>query len=202
MLLYGAGGHAKVVIDCLLSNRMKNIVLFDDNESITDLNGIKVVGKYIKEYMPDEQLIISIGDNHIRYNVFKKIHHHFGYVFHPSALIAEKVNIGEGTVVFHNSVIQCDASVGRHCIINTSSIIEHDCRLDDFVHVSPNATINGDVALGFGTHIGASAVVIPGVKIGDWVTIGAGAVVINDVPDGAVVVGNPAKIIKYKDVIQ
>ena len=82
-------------------------------------------------------------------------------------------------------------------IINTAAIIEHDCNLEDFVHVSPSATLSGNVSVGTGTLIGTGAIVIPNIKIGNWCTIGAGAVIIDDVPDGATVIGNPAKIIKY-----
>jgi acetyltransferase EpsM len=75
--------------------------------------------------------------------------------------------------------------------------VEHECQLGDYVHISPNSALAGDVIVGEGSHIGIGAVVIPGVKIGKWVTIGAGAVVLEDIPDFAVVVGNPGKIIKY-----
>jgi sugar O-acyltransferase (sialic acid O-acetyltransferase NeuD family) len=93
--------------------------------------------------------------------------------------------------------INSGVNVGKHSIINTNSCIDHDCVLNDFVHVSPNAALAGSVTVGEGTHIGISACVIQGIKIGTWATIGAGAVVVDDVPDYAVVVGNPARIIKY-----
>ncbi|MFC0184902.1 DapH/DapD/GlmU-related protein [Pseudarcicella hirudinis] len=69
--------------------------------------------------------------------------------------------------------------------------------MEDFVHISPNACICGGVSIGEGTHIGAGAIVIQGISIGRWATIGAGAVIVKNVPDYAVVVGNPGKIIKY-----
>ena len=70
-------------------------------------------------------------------------------------------------------------------------------QLEDFVHIAPNTVITGNVNIGEGTQVGTGAAVIPGVKIGKWASIGAGAVIIEDVPDFAVVVGNPGKIIKY-----
>ena len=75
--------------------------------------------------------------------------------------------------------------------------MEHDVQIEDFVHISPGSVITGGIKIGEGTQVGAGATVIPGITIGKWVTIGAGAVVINDIPDFAVVVGNPAKIIKF-----
>ena len=71
--------------------------------------------------------------------------------------------------------------------------------MDDFVHVIPNAALAGGVQVGEGSHIGISAYVSPGKKIGKWVTVGAGTVIINDIPDYAVVVGNPGRIIKYNN---
>ena len=92
-------------------------------------------------------------------------------------------------------VVNSGTKIGKHCIINSAAVVEHDYVIDDFVHVSPNATLTGGVEVGEGTYIGAAAVVIPNITIGKWVTIGA--VIINDVPDYAVVVGNPGKIINY-----
>jgi sugar O-acyltransferase (sialic acid O-acetyltransferase NeuD family) len=106
--------------------------------------------------------------------------------------------VGEGTVVFHNSVIQAGSVIGKHCIINTAASIDHDCKLEDFVHISPNATLSGNVKVGEGSHIGAGATIIQGITIGKWCTVGAGAVVIKDVPDYATVVGVPARVIKLK----
>ena len=93
-------------------------------------------------------------------------------------------------------VVNADVTIGKHCILNSGSIIEHDCVLSDYVHISPNASLAGNVSVGEGTQIGIGASVIQGITIGKWVTIGAGAVIIEDVPDFAVVVGNPGRVIK------
>ena len=85
------------------------------------------------------------------------------------------------------------------CIINSGAVVEHDVRLGDFVHIAPNAVLTGNVTIDEGTQVGTGASVIPGIKIGKWASIGAGAVIIEDVPDFAVLVGNPGKIIKYLD---
>jgi acetyltransferase EpsM len=198
MLLYGASGHAKVVIDCLLANGLPVYGIFDDNPALASLLSFPVTGAYKTDYMPLEELIISIGNNRIRQKVAQTIGHAYGKVIHPTALLSTFASVGEGTVVFHNSVIQAGAAIGRHCIINTSASIDHDCALADFVHVSPNATLSGNVRVGEGTHIGAGATIIQGVTIGKWCTIGAGAVVIRNVPDNATAVGVPARVIKRK----
>jgi sugar O-acyltransferase (sialic acid O-acetyltransferase NeuD family) len=201
MLLYGGSGHAKVIIDCLLANGMAVHGIFDDNPALTSLLNLTVIGSYDHTYMPSEQLIISIGQNHIRQKVAQSISHIFGKAIHPSALLSTFATVGEGSVLIHQSVVQAGTVIGRHCIINTSASIDHDCIIEDFVHISPNATLSGNVRVGEGTHIGAGATIIQGITVGKWCTVGAGAVVIRDVPDYATVVGVPARVIKVKPVL-
>jgi len=195
MILYGGSGHAKVVLDCLTAQGVVVKGIFDDNPDIKLFRNVPVLGVYAADILPDEVLIISIGNNHIRKDIATRVQHTFGAVVHPSAEVSPSVQqMGHGTVVFHRAVVQADARIGSHCIINTAANVDHDCVLGGFVHISPNATLCGNVKVGEGTHIGASATVIPGVTIGKWCVIGAGAVVTNDVPDFSVAVGVPARV--------
>jgi acetyltransferase EpsM len=98
----------------------------------------------------------------------------------------------------HGAVIQSSSQIGKHVIVNSSSLIDHDCVVGDYAHVAPKTALCGLVSVGEGTLIGVGTVVIPGIKIGKWCVIGAGSVVVKDIPDYAVAVGNPAKVIKYK----
>ena len=198
MNLYGASGHAKVIIDIIRSLSLEVDHILDDNPEVKFLNGQKV-SHTLTEDIGKGETIISIGNNAIR----KKIAEKFSGKIHPAvahsaAVISSSAKLGKGSVVMANASVNSATSIGEHCIINTGATVEHDCQLNDFVHISPNAALAGDVKVGEGTHIGIGAVVIPGIKIGKWVTVGAGAVVINDIPDGVVVVGNPARIIKKK----
>jgi len=196
MILYGASGHAKVIIDCVFANKAVIKGIFDDNPELKFLNDVKVIGAYQHDQLPNEKIIISIGDNLTRKEVSQKVKHTFGKVIHPSAIISEFAQIDDGTVIFHRSIVQSGCSVGKHCILNTMSSIDHDCVLEDFVHISPNAVLCGNVKVGEGTLIGAGASVIPGIHIGKWCVIGAGAAIIDDVPDNAVVVGVPGRIVQ------
>ncbi|MCB9211121.1 MAG: acetyltransferase [Ignavibacteriales bacterium] len=196
MLLYGASGHAKVVIDCLESQNINITAIFDDDLNKKALLSYDVIGKYSEHLFPDDEIIISIGDNGIRKKVSEVIKHKFGNARHISASVSKNVNIGLGTVIFHKSILQSSVQVGKHVIINTAASIDHDCIIEDFVHISPNATLCGNVSVGEGTHIGAGAVIIPNIKIGKWAMVGAGSIVTKDVPDYSVVVGNPARKIK------
>ncbi len=170
--------------------------IFDDNPDLKELLGVPVLGPYYPGSLPEESLIIAIGNNCIRHRIAATVRHGFGTAIHPSALLSRYATLGEGSVVFGYAVVQAGATVGKHCIINTAAVVEHDCRLGDFVHISPNAALSGNVEVGEGTHIGTGASVIPGVRIGKWCVIGAGAVVIRDVPEYSVAVGVPASVIK------
>jgi sugar O-acyltransferase (sialic acid O-acetyltransferase NeuD family) len=105
--------------------------------------------------------------------------------------------MGIGNMFLQGTIIQAQARIGNHVIINTGARVDHDCILDDYVHAAPGVILCGCVTIGEGAFIGAGSVIIPGKRIGAWATVGAGSVVINDIPDFAVAVGNPAKIIKY-----
>lgn len=193
MFLYGAGGHAKVIMDIVKAQGDSVEALVDDNPDVTDVMGVKVMHGVWDGISP---LIISIGNNRIRKLVSEKVHAVFGRAVHPSAVVSDSAVIGEGSVVMQGAIVQSCASIGRHCIVNTGASVDHECVLEDFVHVSPHCTLCGNVQVGEGTWIGAGSVVIPGVKIGRWCVIGAGSVVVNDIPDGVLALGNKCRIVR------
>lgn len=201
MLLYGASGHGKVIIDCFESQGFEIIGIFDDDPNKVELLNYQVIGKYNFELFSNEKLIISIGDNQTRKKVSEIIKHKFGIAMHISSTVSKNVKIGEGAVIFHKAVLQSSTKVGKHAIINTCASVDHDCLIGNYAHISPNATLCGNVKIGEGTHVGAGAVIIPNITIGKWCIIGAGAVVTKDVDDYTVVVGNPARKIKSRDRI-
>lgn len=195
MFLYGASGHAKVVIDILQSQNINIEGLVDDNMSLSELCGFPV------SHTPNRSssYIVSIGDNSTRKKIVERLALlpiSFCSAIHPSAVVSSSAVIKEGTVVLQGSIIQASAKIGRHNIINTGSSIDHDCLLGDFVHISPHATLCGHVSVGEGTWIGAGSTIIQGVSIGKWCVIGAGSVVTKDIPDGVLAVGNRCEIIK------
>ncbi len=190
MYLYGASGHAKVIIDILNATGQSIDALFDDDKSINELMSIPVLHNWNGE----SPLVVSVGNNISRKQIVEKLDCEFGTVIHPTAIISPNASIGVGTVVMQGAIIQSGAKVGKHCIVNTGATIDHECVVEDFAHISPQATLCGNVHIGEGAWIGASAVVIPGVKVGRWSIIGAGSVVVNDIPDSTVAFGNPCKV--------
>ena len=196
--LYGASGHCKVVVDILKLNNDEIEQILDDNPSGKTLFDIPVVLNSRDFDLNGKKVFITIGDNSIRERIAKSIDTKFHIAIHPNSIVSSFASIDEGTVIMAGAVVNAGASIGKHCIINTGAIVEHDCILNDYVHISPNAAVAGDVTVGVGSHIGIGASIIQGIKIGKWTVIGAGTVILTDVPDYAIVVGNPGKIIKFR----
>ena len=196
--IYGIGGHAKVLIESAILNDFTIDCLYDDdvNKSCSNFGRFKIIGPIDINFR--DSLIIAIGNNKIRKQISDRIAKaNWRTIIHPTSIISKEVLIGEGSVIMAGAIIQPDTRIGKHVIINTGASIDHDCCIGNYVHISPKVTLSGDVYVGDGAHIGVGACVIPGITIGKWAIIGAGSVIIRDVPDYAVIVGNPGKVIKY-----
>lgn len=197
--LYGASGHGKVIIDVLKSATSAQLIIVDDNPKTADILGIPIVKTSEVNMETLRNTIISIGNNKTRKKIAAELKTNYINAIHASAIISAFTRIGKGTVVMAGVKINPDTVIGGHCIINTGAVIEHDANIGDFVHISPSVSLAGNVTVGEGTHVGIGAIVIQGITIGKWATIGAGAIILKDIPDYAVVVGNPGKIIKYNN---
>ena len=190
----GAGGHAKVVIATLEEAGHEVVAVWDDDAARwgTHVLGVPVAGA-VAEAPMTTPTVIGIGDNRARAAVASARALPWLTVVHPRAWVHRSVTLGAGTVVFAGVMIQPDAVLGAHVIVNTAASVDHDCRLGDHVHLAPGVRLCGNVWLGDGALLGVGAVARPGARVGAWATVGAGGVVIQPVPDGATVVGIPAR---------
>ncbi len=209
VLICGAGGHAKVVADVLRSGSPLVDVkgFLDDRVELhgTELCGLPVLGGLDEALnsapVGGSALLIGIGDNRARERVAGKASQagfKFATGIHASAQIGSEVEIGEGSVLMANVVVNASSVIGSHVIVNTSATVDHDCVVEDFSHISPGVNLAGGVTVGRGAHVGIGASVIPGVRIGEWSKVGAGAAVMADVPPFATVVGNPAESLRSR----
>jgi sugar O-acyltransferase (sialic acid O-acetyltransferase NeuD family) len=196
MLIYGAGGHAKVIVDYLNFLKIEVNGIFDDDINKKYLYQYPI-NPYQAVFFPEMPLLIAIGNNFLRKQIAEKISHSLAKLLHPTAYISPMSQIEAGTVVFAGAIIQTEAQIGKNVIINTGSVVEHECQVADYGHIAPKAVICGQVNIGEGTLVGANATILPNLTIGKWCKIGAGAVVTQNIPDFATAVGIPARIIKY-----
>lgn len=196
MLIYGAGGHARVLISCLKANHLPIEGIFDDDKTKDQILGYKVSGVYQTDKYQDTPILIGIGNNQLRYQIALRVGHSFGIQIHPSALIDESVKIGAGTVILHGSIIQVGTKIGEHVIINTGAKIDHDCLIAEYVHIAPGSILCGHVEIGSFTLVGAGSIITPGIRIGSDCHIAAGSIITRNIPDGSVVRGNPGRIVK------
>lgn len=199
LIIFGGGGHAKVVLDCISIDRSRIRILTAEDESFIK-DGIR--------YEPEDRMqltewkklcphaFVAIGDNAKREQVTEKICI-AGFtpvtLIHPSAVISKSAVIGKGTLIAPGAVINADAVVGEGCIINSGAIIEHETRIGDFTHISPGAVICGNASVGSRSWICAGAVVANNLSIGSQTIVAAGAAVTKPAGDHVLLAGVPAK---------
>jgi sugar O-acyltransferase (sialic acid O-acetyltransferase NeuD family) len=212
VVLVGASEQGKVVADILEKQNTWEILGFlDDNKPLgASVAGYHVIGKdpIIAELLqkhPDLHLFVSIGDNWIRYKVYERLKRMHGEIpfataIHPSAVIGNRVTIGEGTCIMAGAIINPDTTIGVGCIINTAATIDHDNLMGEFSSIAPGAHTGGQVQVGSFTCLSIGVHVIHGVHIGGQVLVGAGAAVVSHIPNQEVWFGVPAKHIRKREI--
>jgi sugar O-acyltransferase (sialic acid O-acetyltransferase NeuD family) len=200
IFVFGAGGHAKVVIDAIEREGLHLIAWVCDDaveKHGTQLMKYEIVGgreALLTRKAESGAGVVAIGDNGDRMKIASWLVERgcrLAAVVHPAAAVGRDVEIGEGTVVMAGCVINSGARVGRNVIVNTGATIDHDCEIADGVHIGPGSHLCGNVAIGSATLIGAGTTIVPTVGVGAFVLIGAGSTVLADVPDRARVGGSP-----------
>lgn len=203
VLILGAGGHAKVLVEALLQSGVMITGITDPDPSLagTNILGVPVLGDdhLVHNCQTSDIFLVnglgSVGLPTRRKELFERFQksgYRFANVIHPSTIIASDAILGEGTQIMAGSVIQPGCRIGFNSIVNTRVSVDHDCLIGNHVHIAPGVTLSGDVQIGDCVHIGTGASMIQGISIGNNSLIAAGAVVISNVIAMTKVRGVPA----------
>lgn len=203
LVIVGAGGHARSVIDVAeaLGKQIEGVIDLNFHNQDENIFGHPVLGglEWLTSANSRREIIIAIGDCQRRAEIFEMLNTKsflISSLVHPSATVSPHASIGKGTLVNVGAIVNAGSKIGMNCIINTGGIIEHEVVVGSHSHIGPGASVAGRVRIGSKVFVGIGARIIDSVVIGDWVTIGAGSIIINDVPATATIAGIPGKIIK------
>lgn len=205
VILLGAGGHAKVLLDALKLLEIQISGVCDPLQPAT--GGLSRLQWYANDdtvlHMDTSTigLVNAIGstrDTAMRRDMFKKFKttgFHFISVIHPASCVSQSdMDIGQGLQALAGSVINASVSIGENVLVNTHAVVEHDCTIGSHTHVASGAILCGGCLVGDNVHIGAGAVIKQGITIGSGSVIASGAVVIDDVKPYSLLAGVPAQV--------
>jgi sugar O-acyltransferase (sialic acid O-acetyltransferase NeuD family) len=209
VVIVGAGGHGRVVLDILRTAGVCNPVGFIDADTArsgSQLDGLPVLGSInllpkLRRQQDVRGAIVAIGDNRVRASYAELVlqgNLELINAVHPSAIVSSTAKVGLNVVIAAGAIVSTDAHLADSAVVNTGAIVDHECRVGRAVHVSPGVVLAGRVHVEPGAFVGIGARVIPCIRIGAHATVGAGAVVIEDVPPHATVVGVPARVVKVR----
>ena len=208
VLIIGAGGHARSVIDILLQNNEYEVIGCIDNQYCCDeicecMSGIPVIGN--DDMLPDflkqgiKYCFVALGNNKLRALLYEKVCE-MGYIpinaISKHAIISDRAQLGNGICIMAGAILNVNVQVGDNSIINTRCSVDHDCVIGEHCHIAPGVTMSGTTVVGDYTQLGTGSNVIDGITIGANSFIGAGAVVVNDIPPNVMAYGVPAKIVR------
>jgi sugar O-acyltransferase (sialic acid O-acetyltransferase NeuD family) len=199
ILIVGAGGHGREVLDVVEACGLEFSGFVDDGEPALEplhRRGVAILGGvgYLASYLGET--ILGIGDSTTRRTVGEELDGTVSWaraVVHPLASIGSDVRLDEGSVVAAGARLTTHISVGHHCYVGPNATIGHDAMLASYVTVLPGATVSGAVELQQGATVGTGANIRQGISVGEGAVVGAGAVVVDDVAPGLTVVGVPAR---------
>ncbi len=212
MLIFGAKGLAKEILEVCLEKENRDDLVFYDDVSIdlppklynefSIIRSFNEAESYFKHV--DDRFAIGIGGPTLRKMNCEKLEMLGGI---PHTIISKKshigsfgITIGVGTNIMIHSVITNDIKIGKGVLVNQMSSIGHDVVIGDFVEICPGVSISGNCRIGDLSFLGTNCTILPNVIIGDRVIVGAGSVINKDIPDDCTVVGVPGKIIKSNKI--
>ncbi len=213
--IIGGGGTAKDVVAGLRGGD-KSVagVIVPDNEreQVSKWFGGRILSddefyKLVKDNSEEKiSVVVAISNNDIRKKIVDNLLQFSNIVFpivylgnEEDGVVMGKKSLGEvvgrGSIIYPGVLINEMASIGEFVLINYGVYLPHDVVVGDFSVIEINASIGGGVEIGKKVTVAEGSVILPGSKIGDNAIVGLGAVVMRNVPSGATVLGNPAKVV-------
>lgn len=202
-LIFGAGGHARVVAALAAHAGIEIVGVLDES---TPREGERILGHQVIGTPHDASLwrqkgavnaLLAIGDNTRRAAAFSLARSAGLRVLglrHPSVIIEPGAVVADDAVLCAGVIVGAEARVGSNVLLNTGASVDHESAIGAHAHIAPRATVLGRVWVGDGAFLGGGSVVRDGVRIGEGTLVGAGAVVTADLPPMIVAVGIPAQV--------
>lgn len=205
ILISGTGGFSKEVLSLISDlGKYDQVAGFIEPDFILAKKNIpdEILGKPVIPYSKVDPKLhcvtIAIGDSKIRKRTISQLPDGIEFItlIHPTTIISEWVEIGEGSIICAGTILTCDIKIGKHAQLNLNTTIGHDCEIGDFFTTAPNVNISGDCTIEDHVYFGTASSVRQGIKIKEGTVIGMGAIVTKDIDESGVYVGIPAKKLK------
>ena len=211
LVLLGAGGTAREAVDLVTvliqaGAGFRIVAALDDDVSLTGsrIHGIEIAGPLANTrlYPPDTCFIDTLGSPRNfsqRPAIISALgipDHRFATLIHPQASVSASASVGPGSLVFAFATVGANATLGSHVTILPHGVVSHDAIVGDWTQIATGAIVSGAAHVGRCCYLGAGSTLIDSARVGDGALVGMGSVVLKEVPSGAVVAGNPARILR------